>query len=54
MTNAQLALKSYYEAVIELQKTSVISRRAADVLSSEMMSWVGDYDEFDGKTYTGE
>ena len=53
LTEAQLALKNYYNAILALEKTGVIDFKVGDVLSATMMSWVGDYDEYDGTTFCG-
>ncbi len=51
LTKAQIALKNYYLAIIELEKTCVISDHAGDSLSEQMMDWVGDYEDYDGTPY---
>ena len=53
LTKAQLALKNYYSAIIELEKTFVINDHTGDALSQQMMSFVGDYDNYDGIMYKG-
>ncbi len=53
LTEAQVALKNYYASILELERTDVISVRAGDELSSEMMGWVGDYEEYTGVTFNG-
>ena len=53
LTNAQVALKNYYEAILALEKTHVISDHVGDALSSQMMQMCGDYEEYDGTTFNG-
>ncbi len=53
LTDAQVALRNYYRAILALEDNGVISDTAGDVLSATMMSWVGEYDEYDGTMYTG-
>lgn len=53
LTKAQEALKAYYRAIINLEENGVISTGAGDVLSATMLSWVGDYPEYDGTMYNG-
>ena len=53
LIEAQLALKNYYNAILALEKTGVIDIKVGDVLSATMMEWVGDYEEYDGTTYSG-
>ena len=53
LTEAQVALKNYYNAILALEKTGVIDIKVGDVLSATMMEWVGDYEEYDGTTFCG-
>ena len=53
LTDAQVALKCYYEAILALEKTHVISDHVGDALSSEMMQMCGDYEDYNGTTFEG-
>ena len=53
LTEAQVALRNYYRAILALENNGVISNTAGDVLSGTMMEWVGDWDEYDGNMYNG-
>ena len=46
MTTAQLAIANYYDAILELEKAGVISRRHGDELSSAMMAEVGEAEDY--------
>ena len=46
MTTAQLAIANYYDAIVELEKADVITRRHGDELSSSMMAKVGEAEDY--------
>ncbi len=46
MTEAQKAIREYYKAVIALEEAGVISEYHGDELSSDMVSAVGNWEEY--------
>ena len=46
MTTAQLAIANYYDAILELEKAGVITRRHGDELSAAMMEEVGEAEDY--------
>lgn len=45
MTEAQAALKAYYESILALERTGVIDKYHGDALSEEMFQSVGDWED---------
>lgn len=45
-TPAQEALRNYYQSILDLEKTGVISDHHGDILSADMMDMVGDWEDY--------
>ncbi len=53
LTEAQSALKAYYETILRLETAGVINHNVGDALSAEMMANVGDYCDYEGDIFCG-